>query len=340
MDYKQINDKQIFDVLSKFGDPYKIKVLYVSTYYFPNYVRAESILDILQRNKIKVISILEENKKLRYFLALFASIIKLRECDVILLPFRSHELLPIFRFITKKPIVFDAFISLYDTLCFDRKIFKPDSIVGKILKWYDTYLCRIANLVLLDTKTHCEYFTKEFDAKNVSYLYLECNKELFKPIAVEEVQNKFVVFWYGKCWPSQGVQVILKAARILKDESEIIFRLVGPVRKRYRNLVENLNSQNIEFIDYIPYERLPLEIAKANLCLGGHFSNLPKAERVIAGKTFQFIACGKRTILGDNSANRELFNEAKDICFVEMNSGEELAKIILKEKNRLTKNHY
>jgi len=334
MDYENFNDKQIFDVLSKFGNPEKIKVLYVSTYYFSNYIRTKSILDILRRNRIKIISILEENKKLRYFLALFATIIRLKECNVIFLPFRSHELLPIFRFITKKPIIFDAFISLYDTLCFDRKIFRPDSIVGKILKCYDAYLCRIANFVLVDTKTHCEYFKKEFNAKNISYLYLECNKELFKPVNVEKDRNKFIVFWYGKCWPLQGAEVILRAAKILKDESEIIFRLVGPVRKKYKNLVANLNSKNIEFIDYVPYESLPSEIAKADLCLGGHFSDIPKAKRVIPGKAFQFIACGRKTILGDNPANRELFSEAENIYFVKMNSAEELAKIILKIKEQ------
>ncbi len=333
MDYEKFNDKQIFDILSKFGNPRNLKVLYASTY-IPNYVRTETILNILQRNRINVKSILTENKKLRYLSALFSIIFESRKYDVIFLAFRSHEVLPVFRFFTQKPIIFDAFVSIYDTLCFDRKIFKPNSIIGRILKCYDSYLCRIANIVLVDTKTHCDYFKKEFNAENISYFYLECNKKLFKPIKLKKDQDKFIVFWYGKCWSCQGVEVILKAAKILEDDSEIIFRLVGPVRKKYRSLVEDLNSQKIEFIDNIPYERLSLEIAKADLCLGGHFSNFPKAKRVIAGKSFQFIACGKKTILGDNSANRELFNETEDIYFVRMNSEKELAKIISEIKNK------
>lgn len=333
MDYEKFNDKQILDILSKFGDPQKIKVLYVSTY-IPNYVRTETILNILQRNKIKVESILAGNTRFRYLSALFSTILKLRDCDVIFLAFRSHEIFPVFRLLTQKPIIFDAFVSVFDTLCLDRKIFKPDSIAGKILKWYDGYLCRIANLVLVDTRTHAEYFEKEFNAKNVSYLYLECNKALFKPIKVEKDKNEFVVFWYGNCWPSQGVDIIIKAAKILEDKPGVIFRLVGPIREKYGNLVEKLNPLNVEFIDYVPYERLPLEIAKADVCLGGHFSDRPKAKRVIAGKTFQFVACGKKTILGDNPANRELFNETEDLYFVKVNSEEELAKIILEIKNK------
>jgi glycosyltransferase involved in cell wall biosynthesis len=333
MDYERFNDKQIFNLLSRFGNPAKIKVLYVSAY-IPSYVRTETIFGILHRNKIQVKLILAGNKRLRYFRAIFDSIFKLRDCDVIFLAFRSHEILPFFRLLTRKPIIFDAFVSAYDTLCFDRKVFKPDSIVGKILKWCDAYLCKIANLVLVDTKAHCEYFKNEFNVKNITYLYLECNKKLFKPVNVEKEKNKFAVFWYGKCWPLQGVDVILKAAEILKDEPEIIFRLVGPIRKKYPGLLGKLNTQNIEFIDYVPYEELPLEIARADLCLAGHFSDIPKAKRVIPGKAFQFIACGRKTILGDNPANRELFSEADNIYFAKMNSEEELAKIILKIKEQ------
>lgn len=332
MEYEKFNDKQIFNLLSRFGTPEGIKVLYVSVY-ITNYVRTEAILRILRRNKIKVESILAGNKRFRYFAALFKSIFKLRYFDIVFLAFRSHEVLPFFRLLTRKPIIFDAFVSVYDTLCFDRRIFEPDSLPGKILKWYDAYLCRIADFVLVDTRTHSDYFKNEFKAKNVSYLYLEPDTGLFKPTERREKKNKFIVFWYGNCWPLQGVEVILKAAEILKDDSRIVFRLVGPVRKKYGNLVRNLDTRNIEFIDYIPYERLPYEIAGADVCLGGHFSGLPKARRVIPGKAFQFIACGRKTVLGDNPANRELFSERENTYFVKMNSAQELARKMLEIKS-------
>ncbi|MFH1508469.1 MAG: glycosyltransferase [Candidatus Omnitrophota bacterium] len=332
MDYEKFNDKQIIDILSKFGDPSKIRILYISTY-IPNYIRTQAILNILQRNKINVETVFSGNKRFKYLSALFYTICRLRRCDIIFLGFRSHEVFPFFKLLTRKPIIFDAFVSAYDTLCLDRRVFKPGSIIGKFLKAYDTYLCRQASVVLVDTKAHSEYFKNEFRADNVSYLYLECNTNLFKPVKREARQGKFIVFWYGKCWPLQGVDVIIKAAGILKNEAGIIFRLIGPLVNKNRNLVRQLNPTNIEFIDYVAYENLPLEIAKADLCLGGHFSGLPKAKRVIPGKAFQCIACRKATILGDNPANRELFEGRKDIYFVQMNSAKALADKILEVKN-------
>lgn len=332
MDYENFNNHRIAEILSRFGSPRQLTVLYVSAY-LPDYVRTETLLDILRRNKIKTETILTGNRRFKYFLAVFKTIFKLKKCDIVFLAFRSHELLPFFRIISRKPIIFDAFVSLYETLCLERKIFKAGSLLAKALRRYDGYLCKIADLVLVDTRAHCDYFEKEFNAKNVSYLYLECNKTLFRPLAAEKNHNRFVVFWYGKCWPLQGADIILKAAKLLEHKPEITFRLVGPVRRRYKDLVDELNPKNIEFIEYVPYEKLPLEIAKTDLCLGGHFSNLPKAQMVIPGKAFQFIACARRTILGDNPANRELFSEADYLYFVRMNSEEELAKMILGIKN-------
>jgi glycosyltransferase involved in cell wall biosynthesis len=199
------------------------------------------------------------------------------------------------------------------------------------LKFYERFLCKISNVVLVDTKTHKNYFEKEFSTKNVDYLYVGCNDRLFKSITTKRDNSKFIVFWYGYANPLQGVDVILKSAKLL-EHKKIIFRLIGPIKKKYSKLIQELKLRNVEFIDFIPYEKLPMEINKSDICLGGHFSNKNKAKRVIAGKTFQFISCNKLTILGDNLANRELFNEKGIIHFVKMNSPNTLANKILEIK--------
>jgi glycosyltransferase involved in cell wall biosynthesis len=68
---------------------------------------------------------------------------------------------------------------------------------------------------------------------------------------------------------------------------------------------------------------------KADVCLGGPFSNIDKAKRVISGKTYQFIAMKKPVIIGDNPANRELFEHRKNAMIVEMANADALADAIL-----------
>jgi len=144
---------------------------------------------------------------------------------------------------------------------------------------------------------------------------------------VKKDTDKFLVFWYGNVLHVQGVGVILKAAKLLESNKNILFRLVGPIRKKYKKLLDELRLTNVEFIDYIPYEKLPYEIAKADLCLGGHFSDLPKARRVIAGKTFQFLAMKKKTIVGELLAN-QVFCKNMLIHFVKTNSSVALSHLI------------
>lgn len=324
-DYNSFNDKKIKEILRNFGN--NPKILYLSSY-DPQYVRTETLIDIFNRNKINYKTVLTGKSKFKYF-KLIKNLIKYRNnYDVIFVAFRGHEILPFIKLLTSKPIIFDSFVSVYDTLCNDRRLFNKNSIIGKFLKWYDKFLCNISSIVLVDTKAHKNYYMDQFNISNVDYLYLGCNENLFKKIKVEG-QKKEIVFWYGHANPLQGVEVILKAANLIK-RSNIIFRLVGPIRKKYNSLIKKIKNSNIEFVDFIPYTQLPSEINKSKICLGGHFSNIDKAKRVIAGKTYQFLACDKITIVGDNSANRELFKESSKLKFVDMNSPQALANKILR----------
>jgi glycosyltransferase involved in cell wall biosynthesis len=308
-DYNIFNDQKIKKIISKFGNYRKIKILYLSSYK-PNYTRTETLLDLFERNKINYKSIITGKQRFKYIKLVWNLILNQNRYDIILVAFRGHEILPFIKLFARKPIIYDAFTSIYDTLCFDRQIINPKSIIGKLLKWYDIFLCRISNYVLLDTKTHRQYFIDEFNVpeNKIGYLYVGCNEKLFKPIKTKKDPNKFIIFWYGNSFPLQGVDNILKVAKKIEKYPNILFRLVGPVRQKHQKLVAKLKFKNVQFIDWVPYEKLPLEIAKADLCLGGHFSKIPKAQRVIPGKMFQFLACGQPTLVAINKANNEIIN--------------------------------
>ena len=127
-----------------------------------------------------------------------------------------------------------------------------------------------------------------------------------------------VVLFHGSYLPLHGIDVILRAAEELKGRPGIRFRMVGrgPGYPRITTLAGELGLGNIEFLESVPLESLPNLIAGADICLGGHFGDSDKALRVIAGKTFQDIAMGKPTIVGDTRANHELLTHGMDAWFV------------------------
>ena len=325
-DYRQFNRENLTRILSRFGPPEKPKILYISTYR-PDYTRTESLLQLFAEVGLQVRTVLTGGSRLRYVNAVRDLLRHRAWCDLVFVAFRGQETLPIVRMFAGKPIVFDALVSIYDTMCFDREVFEPDSLPGRCLKAYDRWLCRMSSVVLVDTHVHQQYFQSEFRATNIEYLYVGCNDKLFKPTPAERDESMTTVLWYGTSNPLQGVDIMLRAAKLLEGEP-VRFRLAGPIRRRYAGLLDELNLTNTEVVDFLPYRQLPAEIHKADICLGGHFSDKDKAKRVIAGKTFEFLACGKPTIVGDNPASRELFTEGDLVHFVEMNSPRSLAEKI------------
>jgi glycosyltransferase involved in cell wall biosynthesis len=251
--------------------------------------------------------------------------------------FFGQPLVPIIRKFTKKPIIFDAFLSAYDTMCFDRKEFKPDSPAGKFFYWLDKHSCENSDKILLDTNAHIDYFVNTFDLQRDKFqrIFVGADDSLFYPREVAREDNRFRVLYYASYLPLHGTEYVILAAKLLEHNKEIAFKIVGkgPELIKIRQMAQRLGSINVDFVDWIPYQDLPLEIAKADLCLGGHFSDIEKAKRVIAGKTFQFIAMKKPVIVGDCAGNRELFTHKENAFLVNMADAESLADGILELRN-------
>ena len=95
-------------------------------------------------------------------------------------------------------------------------------------------------------------------------------------------------------------------------------------RERHEVVVDLINKYDIE-----TQEELAAYIANADLCLAGHFDGtIDKAKRTIPGKAYIYNAMGKRMVLGDNKANRELFDVSDNVVWTGMGSAEALADVI------------
>lgn len=249
----------------------------------------------------------------------------------------GHHLVPMIKKTTAKPIIFDPFVSTYDTMCLDRKKFKSDSPAGKFFYWLDKYSCEQAGRILLDTDAHIDYFSSTFGLPKNRFhrVFVGADESVFFPRKAEREDRRFRIFYYSSFLPLHGMAYVVQAARKLQNDKEIEFLVVGKGQehKKVRNLAQRIGVENVRFIDWVPYENLPREIANADICLGGHFSDIEKAKRVIAGKTFQFIAMKKPVIVGDCPGNRELFTNRENALFAKMADADSLAAAILELKN-------
>lgn len=300
----------------------------------PEYPRNAVIRAALARH-FDVISITDSSRNLPLrYLRVGGHLLKAAKIDfdLMFVGFLGQPLMPLARRLTRKPILFDVFLSVYDTLCFDRHVFTPQSAVGKMAFWLDRDSCARADQVLLDTQAHADYFKSTFSVpeSKLQSLFVGCDENIFYPRKTRNTTQ--LVLFYGSFLPLQGIDVIVRAAKLLEERSNVNFRIIGTgiEEAHIRALVSELDVRNVTFLPPVPLGQLPEQIQEAAICLGGHFGASAKAGRVIAGKTFQCIAMGKPTIVGDNNANRELLQHGHDAWFCRMNNPEALAEAILR----------
>lgn len=260
---------------------------------------------------------------------------KSNQFDSVFIGFAPQLVIPFFsRKWRKNSVVIDFFISLYDTLCFDRKKLKPGSVGGRLLHRLDKMTLEYADVVVCDTNAHGQYFAEEFHISEKKFYtwYLHADTSIYYSMKImkpKEIKDKYVVLYFGSVLSLQGVDVVLRAMELLKEEKRLHFFFIGPIKDKALIKIKPV-SDNITYVEWLPQEKLAEYIAMSDLCLAGHFNDsVQKAARTIPGKAYIYQAMGKKMILGENPANREVFEEGEKILFVRMGDEKTLAEKIL-----------
>ena len=261
--------------------------------------------------------------------------------EVMFLGFAPQLIIPFLGYKFKeKLVIIDFFISMYDTLVYDRKKFRKGGMIAKILHRWDECTLKKGIHVITDTKEHAEYFISEFKVsrEKCETLYLEADSTIYFPRPqdkTKELNDKFVVIYFGSILPLQGVEVILDVIKKNKDNEDIYFEIIGPIPSKFSKPMQ----KNVQYIEWLSQEELAIHIANADLCLAGHFSgDIDKARRTIPGKAYIYEAMGKRMILGENCANHELFLPDEKHIFVDMGDATKLSEIIQAKQNEQKRN--
>jgi len=83
------------------------------------------------------------------------------------------------------------------------------------------------------------------------------------------LDDSFVVMYAGNMGPTQGLEAVIEAARLLKHKTSIRFVFVGegPVKDDLERSTRESGINNIQFIPFQPHEQLPFVLASADVSL-------------------------------------------------------------------------
>ncbi|WP_457556955.1 glycosyltransferase [Candidatus Harpocratesius sp.] len=241
------------------------------------------------------------------------------------------------RLIPQRKVILDPFISNFNTVIFDHKIFKPDSFIAKLLYIYEKKALSKSQYILTDTKAHMIYFSTFFQIplKKFRVIPVGSNNKVYYPEKnkILNKDQKFIVGFYGKFIPLQGIETIIKAAELLKENDQILFEIIGglPENKIYLSMqkyIKEKNLTNVKLIPRVSEQELRRYIQRSTIQLG-IFGDSLKAKIVIPNKVFSALAIGKPVITSRNYATREFFTPDFDLILCNSHDPTDLAYHII-----------
>lgn len=317
-----------------------MKVCYFGIY-DPSYARNRILIEGLRQNGVEVLECTSRKKGIVKYFDLFQKHRRIKgKYDSLVVGFPGYQAMIFARFLTRKPIIFDCFSSLYDSMVWDRKEVGPQSARALYSWLLDWLAMQLADRVLFDTKAHVDYASFTFSIRKEKFrkILVGAQTDIFFPLLPAQKNEThsnekiFSVLFFGTFIPLQGIEYIIGAAKRLSKE-DVVFSIVGDgqMKKKILRLAGALEVKNVTFADFLPPAALVQEIANADICLG-IFGNTEKARRVIPNKVYECLAMKKPVITADTPAIRELLDD-NDVFFVKAADSDSLARGILHLKN-------
>jgi len=292
-----------------------MKVCYILSYRAPNYVRTTSIVSALKLNKnINLFPCINTNTGLRRYFETISSLIKTKrkhDPDIYILGFRGHEIFWLVRLITRgKPLIFDSLMSPYHSLWDDKKFGALGKIVGFFVFFFEKKVLNSSDFIFTDTQAHISYLHNTFSIPEIKIAALPVGSSENKtgtksPATPNNLQHlpadRLKVLFYGSFLPLHGIDVLTDLINQCIN-LPICFIFIGgkgkPLRK-FLKAIDNSPKNCVTHIPWVEYDELVNNIIpNVDIGLGGPFGNTPQAQKVITGKTSQFLSQGITTVVG------------------------------------------
>ncbi len=118
----------------------------------------------------------------------------------------------------------------------------------------------------------------------------------------------------GHFIPLQGVLTILETARLMKNDLETEFILLGEGYEFEKALafVEEHQLRNVRLEGKVAYQELDSYLNSFDLCLG-IFGNTFKSTVVIPNKIFNYASCALPVLTMESKAIKEVFSHGENI---------------------------
>ncbi len=252
----------------------------------------------------------------------------LNDFDALLIPAFNQMLAPLAWALARRaPVLLDYMVGLADVNA-DRET--ATGARAALFQQIDRFNLRMLDS-MTDTAAHRDYFAVSLGA--------DVGRVRVVPVGVVEhwltvppppLTPPYTVTFIGTYIPFQGVDVILRAAALLRGDSRLRFRLIGsgqtyPAMAR---LADELRLDNVSFdAGFYTFGDLQKRLQESTFILGV-FGAAEKTGYVVPNKVFDGLAMGRPVITADSPALREWFTPGDHVVAIPPGDPEALASAL------------
>lgn len=154
---------------------------------------------------------------------------------------------------------------------------------------FENKLYRVSNKVIAVTEGINDYINNIIPGKSV---LIPNGVDLSLYETKGRTDEKFIIVYTGTLGLIHGLEIIIKAAKKLKEESDIIFQFIGdgPKKVELKKLAADYKLRNVDFIDSVPVDQIKTYLTSASVGISTT-KKLELCKGTLPVKIFGYMAC-------------------------------------------------
>lgn len=210
-------------------------------------------------------------------------------------------------------------------------VLKP---IGKMVD----YIYKRCDVIFATSPSFVKEIQKRVEKNKDKVKYLpQYAEEFYKPVERKPVpeipdDDSFKIIFTGNIGKAQGLDILPKAARLLKGKENVKFVIVGDGRDK-DNFLKQISDNGVQdmfiMIDRQPPERIPELLAACDAAFISFMPD-PLFEKTIPAKLQSYMACGMPIIASANGETKRIIDESNCGICIELGNAELLTDAITK----------
>ena len=242
----------------------------------------------------------------------------------------------------RAPMVFEV-RDLWPESAIDTGVMKNKWLI-KMSYWLESKSYKTARWINVLTPAFKDVLTgsKGISSNEISVIPNGADLDIFTPgernNRVREkhgLGDKFVVTYVGAHGVANHLIQLLESARLLKDNPDIVFMLVGDGMQKpmLKEKARQWQLESVIFVDSVPKDTIVDYIRASNVCTAV-LKKVDIFKTVYPNKVFDYMSAARPVIVAIDGAARKLIEDAGAGIYVEPENAEEFANAVLKLKDK------